>query len=91
MVRARPLELTDGGRARLHPELLEDPRYVPFDGAHAEKELAGDLAVALAGGDELHDLELAAAEPGDAPIAFLSGVANGAAELSELPARAGAA
>jgi hypothetical protein len=67
-VGASALELARGRRARVHAELLEDPRYVPVDGSRAQEQLVRDLAVRLAGGDELDDLELAARQPGEGRI-----------------------
>src|SRR3954454_9948189 len=60
---ASALELARGRRPRVHPELFEDPRYVPVDGSRAQEQLVRDLAVRLTGGDELDDLELAARQP----------------------------
>src|SRR6266540_2465151 len=85
-VGASTLELARGRRARVHAELLEDPRYVPVDGAHAQEQLVRDLAVRLARGDELDDLELAARQPGERRIvnSLSSRATHDTAELAKL-------
>jgi hypothetical protein len=40
LVCASALELARGCRARVHAELLEDPRYVPVDGSHTQEQQA---------------------------------------------------
>src|SRR5439155_10618842 len=80
------LELASGRRARVHAELLEDPRYVPIDSSHTQEQLVRDLTVRLAGGDELDDLELAARKPGEgrAVISVSSRATHDTAELAKL-------
>src|SRR5262249_24128893 len=48
-----------GRRARRLAELAEDVRHVAVDRVLADHELRGDLAVAVAGGDEPEDLAFA--------------------------------
>src|SRR5437899_481128 len=46
----------------LEIQLLQDPRAVGADRVRAQKQLLGDLARGLAGGDQPHDLVLAIRE-----------------------------
>src|SRR5512133_3968877 len=50
------------GGPRLHVELPEQVLQMPRDGVLADHELRRDLLVALAGGDEPQDVELAGRE-----------------------------
>ena len=49
-------------RAAVRVELAVEVVEVGLDGAHADEELGGDLAVGLAGGYERKDLQLALAQ-----------------------------
>jgi hypothetical protein len=63
--------------AVVHVEFLEHAGDVGLDGGLAEDEVAGDVAVGLAAGEEAEDVELARGEPGERDRLFAGGRAMG--------------